>query len=71
MLIGAGMFVRYGSLKPCDWYVHDLTAKSGVPKFLMNALVKARNEVEEMTTKQCVENWFELHVDGVESQMPK
>lgn len=57
----AGMFVRYGSLKPCEWYVQDLTAKSGMPRAFMNALVSVRNQVEELTTKECFDNWIDLH----------
>lgn len=71
LVAGGGMFFRYGSLKPCDWYIHDLTAKSGVPKFLMSALVKARNEVQKLGTKECLENWVDLHFNGAESQLGK
>lgn len=67
----AGLFFRYGSAHPCEWYLHDLTAKSGMPKLLVRAYVHARNGGEDPGVGRCLKGWFEVHTDGVESQLPK
>ena len=60
-----GFLLRYGSLDPCDWLRHDVAAKSGLPRIMVEALMKAQLEGSQMSGGQCFEGWVRLHTEGL------
>jgi len=70
VLIGAiaiGLFLfRYGSVDPCDWYKHDLAAKSGVPLFLLSGMLDERLKGYKPPAGKCFKAWVELHTKGLQ-----
>lgn len=69
VMIVVGFFIRYGSGHPCDWLVHDLSAKSGMPQLVIEGVLLAQLKGEDPTIGTCVSRWADLHVNGVEPQL--
>ncbi len=68
VMIVVGFFIRYGSGHPCDWLVHDLSAKSGMPQLVIEGVLLAQFRGEDPTVGTCLSRWVDLHVNGVEPQ---
>ncbi len=62
----AATYVRYESLDPCDWMVHDLARKSNLPRFIIEAKVRADFMLEGITDPspyECLSAWWKLRAD--------
>lgn len=68
VVIVVGFFIRYGSGHPCDWLVHDLSAKSGMPQLVIEGVLLAQFRGEDPTARICLSRWVDLHVNGLEPQ---
>jgi hypothetical protein len=64
VVVIVGLFVRYGTLRPCEWIYEDMASISGVPKFLVNAML-----VGQLTSNpsqfRCLRGWVKLHTEGL------
>ena len=69
VVVTVGVFVRYGSGHPCDWLLHDMAAKSGLPRLAIQGVLAAQFAGEEPTVRICLGRWADLHVNGVEDQL--
>lgn len=68
--LGVGaLFVRYGSLAPCDWLPRDVAAKSGLPELLIRPIMD-RALGRPLTQDECLDAWWKLHRDGLDGPSP-
>ncbi len=58
-----GFLFRYGSVDPCDWLRHDMTAKTGLPRIMIDAAVQVKLK-GEVTAGNCFGEWLRFHKDG-------
>ena len=68
-MVAVGVFIRYGSADPCDWLVHDMSAKSGMPKLVIDGILLAQFRGDEPTIGTCASRWVDLHINGLEPQL--
>ena len=68
-MIVVGVFIRYGSGHPCDWLLHDMSVKSGLPRLAIQGVLAAQFGREEPTVGVCLSRWADLHINGVEDQL--
>lgn len=72
VVIAAGVvatFTRYGSLHPCDWLLHDMTAASDMPEIWVETRIRARfflDGVTEPGALDCLEGWWTFRIEEIE-----
>ncbi len=60
-------YVRYDSLDPCVWLVHDAAGQSGLPPVAEEARVRAAflvRGIAEPGPYDCLDAWWRLRFEG-------
>lgn len=58
-----GLLFRYGSVDPCEWLRYDMTAKTGLPRIMVDAAVQIKLK-GDMGAGNCFGEWLRFHKDG-------
>jgi hypothetical protein len=58
----AAIFIRYGSLDPCDWAMYEFKDRTGLPFALALSLVPDAQPFDRAAVgrQRCLEGWFKI-----------
>jgi len=72
LLVAAAIatYARYQSFSPCDWMEQDLVERSGQPRLVAQASIRAiflMRGIVDPSLDQCLVEWWRLRRNGFET----